>query len=218
MRIRDLLKKSRTLLTDAAEAIEREAEAAFGVPFGLDPDHSVLWMLHGIDQADHCHDPIGFAKLAERAHDVASQLRAALDRQNIAAIDVNSWFELASYLETYIEEPTASKLAGARLRAEILLRGLERLASVLEDPTDRSENLLTLTETASRLQVSRKIVEQLVKSGELSAIEIGGGGARKRLRITPAAIELWQQKSTHQPGRTSKRRQPAGKPARQWIK
>lgn len=49
--------------------------------------------------------------------------------------------------------------------------------------------LLTVRETAERLNVSEKTVRRLLRSGEIRAVQLGG--PRSAIRIDPAELEAW---------------------------
>jgi excisionase family DNA binding protein len=53
--------------------------------------------------------------------------------------------------------------------------------------------LLTVPEAAERLRVSEKTARRLISRAELPAVQFGGPGST--LRVSPAGLEAWLEKS-----------------------
>lgn len=59
--------------------------------------------------------------------------------------------------------------------------------------------LLTINEAAAQLHTRHETLRRLIARGEIEAVNIGGSGQRRSLRIRPEAIETFvQSRSTRQ--------------------
>ena len=57
------------------------------------------------------------------------------------------------------------------------------------DNTDRSINLLTMSETASLLKISQKTLHRMIQKGRIPAFKVGG-----QWRFLESRLEEWVQK------------------------
>ncbi len=219
MRTRDLIKKADAALDAADDVIESEALASFGRAMGNEIGAGLLWVLR-IDRqtSDECRNATGFAAASERVQEIATQLQAACDRQGLTSIELKDWFGLAASLRGYLVDYEAMQLVSANGEVWLARSVLKRLGAVLEDTRDGRDDMLTVAEVAKRLRVKVTAVESLIRTGQLHAIDVGSGTARRRLRISPAAIERFVLGATHDPSpvRRSKPRKSESKPHR-WI-